>query len=532
MNYIAPSPASIPDNKQRSTINDINPHNGKVVAYHFRDVPPNPDFPFVQTGNPWDAMYFKFKEAVKGLGLSRLLSDPHQHELRDWLNRQVLNRRHLEEDQFRKLDALGVIWDAPASRDHAWEIMFSRLEAFNEEYGHSQVPYQWPVDRQLALWVLRQRKLYSQNKILAYRKQLLNNIEFIWQAKEQYNRQWNYYYQELLAFYKEHGHTSVPGRKKELVSWMERQRLQRKRNLLSQEREARLNQINFIWDFTGIKEQGWEDRYGELREFNETHGHSFVPVKYQENKSLGMWISLQRKLEKNGTLSQEKVKKLDKLNFVWSRDTIKKSESEFDSLWTKHFEKLKAYKKQHGTCQVSLKSDRVLQNWTVWQRKLYYQGKLSDKRIDELNKISFPWNINEGYWEKMYDLLVVFHKKFGHSSVPSQWTENPRLGAWVYRVKADKHKLCSEQIELLNSLDFKWGIKKHVVVAWPFMYRRLLAFKQEHGHTRVPVKWEKDTKLGKWVSRMRNESMKISPARRMLLEAIGFEWRRFNPKGV
>ncbi|WP_276347226.1 helicase associated domain-containing protein [Daejeonella sp. JGW-45] len=503
----------------RSAVDD------QLKSSHLRDEPADPTLTFGEIDNFWETMYLRLETAIKDTGLAGVFSDPGKHELRDWLNRQVLNRRHLQKVQFLKLDGLGIHWDVPMSRDHAWEIMYNRLLAFNKEHGHCRVPYQWKEDKQLALWVLRQRKQYADGKMLSYREQLLKEIEFTWQVQDLYDAQWNDHYQELLGFYNRHGHFNVPGSEKKLVSWMERQRLQKKKKFLSEERETRLNNIQFIWDFTAVKKKNWEGRYKELCEFKQIHGHSFVPVNYKKNKSLGIWIALQRKLESKGKLPPEKIKKLDKLNFVWSRDTSGRLQSDLDSLWENHFEKLTDYYRKHGTCQVSLKIEPALQGWTVWQRKLYYEDKLSAQRIAKLNTISFPWSVNEGYWQKMYQLLLGFHEQFGHSRVPSQWPQNPRLATWVYRMKLLRHELSPEKTNLLNKLGFEWPIQKKVFVAWPFMYKRLLAFKQEFGHTRVPVYWERDPKLGKWVSRMRNESAKISQARCALLDAIGFEWR-------
>jgi hypothetical protein len=126
----------------------------------------------------------------------------------------------------------------------------------------------------------------------------------------------------------------------------------------------------------------------------------------------------------------------------------------------------------------------------------------------------------------MFAMLTAFHDRFGHSRVPSQWPENPKLAAWTYRIRAGKHELTPQKTELLNSLGFEWDINRKTIVEWSQMYQRLLEFKQDYGHTHVPVKWSKDPKLGKWASRMRNEKKKISPERLIKLESIGFDWNK------
>lgn len=78
---------------------------------------------------------------------------------------------------------------------------------------------------------------------------------------------------------------------------------------------------------------------------------------------------------------------------------------------------------------------------------------------------------------------------------------------------------------MLEQLGFEWTIRRRKILPWKTMYDRLIEFQQDYGHTRVPVKWHEDQKLGKWVSRMRQEREKLDPERVLLLEAIGFEWK-------
>ena len=144
--------------------------------------------------------------------------------------------------------------------------------------------------------------------------------------------------------------------------------------------------------------------------------------------------------------------------------------------------------------------------------------------MDRLNEIRFPWSIQEGYWMKMYDALIGFKKQFGHTRVPFQWKVNHKLADWVYRTKVNKSKLSVQKIELLNKIGFDWSLSRKNVVPWKKMYSRLLNFLRKHGHTRVPVKYQEDLKLGKWASRMRSERENLEPRRVALLEAIEFDW--------
>lgn len=289
-------------------------------------------------------------------------------------------------------------------------------------------------------------------------------------------------------------------------------------------RERRLNEINFIWDFREINESKWHDMYKQLLDYKRNYGHSFVPVNYKGNKRLGIWVATQRKLEASGKLGKIKKKKLDQVGFVWAADTQSALRSVYEATWNTNWKKLKAYKKTYGTCQVSLKIDSALQRWASLQRNLYLQGSLSGKRIEKLNEINFPWSINEGYWMKMYKALTNFSSKFGHTRVPFLWAANPPLAAWIYRTKLNKAELDTQKIKLLNSIGFDWSLSHKTVVSWEGMFDRLVRFRQEHGHTRVPVKWHEDRKLGKWVSRMRHIKANMPQERKSILESIEFDW--------
>lgn len=165
-----------------------------------------------------------------------------------------------------------------------------------------------------------------------------------------------------------------------------------------------------------------------------------------------------------------------------------------------------------------------MQRWTRWQRKLFYEGKLSAERLAKLNEIRFPWSVQEGYWMKMYQALVDFKRQFGHTRVAHEWARNRQLAAWVYRMKLNRAKLTPQKVELLNMIGFDWHLTRKTMVAWELMYERLRQFKQKYGHTRVPVKWSQDPKLGKWVSRMRQEKDKLDPERMAALNNIAFDW--------
>lgn len=453
-------------------------------------------------------------------------ADPAYEALRDWLLRQIQGQQYLTKEQYEQLDALGVDWNLLSGKGLRWQQMFLKLKTFYQVYGHSRVPQKWALDRQLANWVSVQRRVYARNKMPAGRVRLLGQLDFVWHIQAQFDAQWDRFYRQLAAFRQQHGHCQVPGTCKQLVSWIERQRIARKNNLLPARREKQLNELDFIWSFGGRKEDHWQQMFRQLQDYKQQRGHCQVPVQNKRNRSLGYWVATQRRLEAEQKLPEAKYQQLDQLGFVWGQQALPQLKQTYELQWQAHFEKLKAYQQAYGTCQVSLKIDPELQRWTRWQRLLFQEGKLQPGRRQQLDALHFPWNIQESYWLKMYGALADFKRRHGHTRVPNPKNPHNKLANWACRQKKNKGQLSARQVELLNALGFDWHLPVRVVVPWEQMYARLAAFRQTFGHTRVPVTWHQDPKLGKWVSRLRQQKDRLSPAQIALLEALGFDWSK------
>ena len=74
-----------------------------------------------------------------------------------------------------------------------------------------------------------------------------------------------------------------------------------------------MDSIGFDWapDVTA-----WYQGFSELKEFNRKTGHCKVNIRYLQNGfRLGQWVAVQR--VNKAALSNEKIKKLDEINFVW-----------------------------------------------------------------------------------------------------------------------------------------------------------------------------------------------------------------------
>ena len=84
--------------------------------------------------------------------------------------------------------------------------------------------------------------------------------------------------------------------------------------------------------------------------------------------------------------------------------------SSYDEFWRLRFEELKEYKRKHGHCNVP-RSHRKLGYWVQTQRDAYSKDKISQERINALNKIGFLWRLKYSD-EEVSVIFFTILKKF------------------------------------------------------------------------------------------------------------------------
>jgi len=148
-----------------------------------------------------------------------------------------------------------------------------------------------------------------------------------------------------------------------------------------------------------------------------------------------------------------------------------------------------------------------------------------------------PKNIS---WMDSYQKLVEYKNKHnGCTDVPPDYSEDPQLGRWVAYQRREKKKLLKsnpEKFDMLDSIGFKWKIisqldgstekNRDIRTSWMDMYIRLIDYKKKHNDTNVIRSYDKDPKLGRWVSDQRIEyrNNNLPEDKQSMLDKIGFEW--------
>jgi superfamily II DNA or RNA helicase len=279
-----------------------------------------------------------------------------------------------------------------------------------------------------------------------------------------------------------------------------------------------INKLGFTWDM----------RYGELIKYKERFGNCDVPKRWSKNKSLGYWVSDQRKYYAKRTISKDRIKRLNDISFTWRViDNLEIS-------WKDKFDALKEYKTNHGNCSVSrhIAANKALAYWVRDQRTNYKKGILSEGRIKCLESIGFEWKLisylpSKLSWDENLDALKEYMKKHGDGNVPANYPENKPLGRWIANLRANykNNKLSEERIKCLEDVGFNWKLRDRNTSQE--IFEELRKYKEIHGNCNVPSNREEYKNLHAWVrvQRIKYRNGKLSKDQIRRLEGIGFEFR-------
>ena len=226
-----------------------------------------------------------------------------------------------------------------------WKEDYDRLVAYQNEHGTCVVRGQTEDRRSLRAWTQKQRERQSlpdgnNGKLPWYFAHLLDKLGFRWKTTEDV---WEQHYQDLVEYQKEFGHTRVPRGYKanpSLAHWVKRVRHDGnkfKENptsvTISAAQIQKLDDIGFVWENLN---RSWNERFEELLEFRQKHGHCATHKESNVSKKLLQWCQNTRAhhnaflLGKKTTMTAERKKQLDDLGFPWELSTTPVKRRKFD----------------------------------------------------------------------------------------------------------------------------------------------------------------------------------------------------------
>ena len=352
----------------------------------------------------WDAMFAALVRYKRWHGDCRVpASWAVNPDLANWVRQQRQDQQSgkLRPDRCRRLERLGFVWLQLADE---WERGFAALVDFRARYGHCRVPWGWREDPRFAAWVARQRRYKRIGRLSPERIGRLDAIGFEWVAKREpvrseglgaCNERWDRMFTALERFKQRHGHCWVPAGRpgnQRMAFWVCTQRRLKRLGRLREDRYQRLHALGFEWEVVTRGRDREKRLWARLVEFHRRFGHSDVPGAWREDQELGVWVIELRCFRRKGSLSDEKVRRLDTLGFVW--DVKPRQHAQFDKQWSARLAELAAFHREHGHWQVPSDQPELwsLRIWMDNQRALWRRGCLSADRFRRLDEICFPWN--------------------------------------------------------------------------------------------------------------------------------------------
>ena len=139
-----------------------------------------------------------------------------------------------------------------------------------------------------------------------------------------------------------------------------------------------------------VRENKWQESLDASVDYQEEHPDVLITQKTKyHGLNLGKWISNQRTAKNRGTLSAERIKRLEEAGIVWDAR---------EEAWQAGYRAFVAYKEEHGDVPIPAKAKYNgynLGEWVHTQRGTYEQGTLSVERIEQLDDVGFVWRVRE-----------------------------------------------------------------------------------------------------------------------------------------
>ena len=250
-----------------------------------------------------------------------------------WINRQrqTYKQGKLNEDQINLLKNIGMCFETNKN-ELEWMKNYELAKEYYKEQGNLEVSQRFEIKGvALGQWIKRQRIAYKQEKLSDDRIELLRNIGMNFETNKN-ELEWMKNYELAKEYYKEHGNLEVPARFETkgvaLGIWIYTQRKTYEQGKLSKNRIKLLRGIGMRFE-TNKNELEWMKNYELAKEYYEEHGNLEVKGNFQtKGVALGQWIKTQRKVYKQGKLSEERIQLLRNIGMRFEIDQSEKKLNE------------------------------------------------------------------------------------------------------------------------------------------------------------------------------------------------------------
>jgi superfamily II DNA or RNA helicase len=200
--------------------------------------------------NAWNVRYnelIKYREAYGNCNVPDKYIE--NNSLGHWIKdqRKAYKRLKLHPYKIKKLEEIEFKWRVLVD---TWDIRYSELIKYKEEFENCNVPSKYKENKALGAWVGTQRLVYAEHNLEQDKIHKLENLGFIWDLPVD---KWNNMYKELVKHKNIYGHCRVSRNNngyKTLANWVNTQKTTYKRGKLSEDRVNKLQEIGLKWELT------------------------------------------------------------------------------------------------------------------------------------------------------------------------------------------------------------------------------------------------------------------------------------------
>ena len=272
---------------------------------------------------------------------------------------------------------------------------------------------------------------------------------------------WNERLEEFIKFKSENDTVNVPRDYKNpsLYSWFRKNKKFYANNTLPKDLIKQLDDAGFYFgdghEYTHNK--AWEEKYYQLVEIYEQTGSSWLKrIKDKSNplKPLTDWVAMQRTYQRKGTLAEDRIKRLDLINFEWTPASLGARPD--DDRWFEVYMELVDFKKKNGHANPSQVDPNpeiaTLGKWVNDQRHLKNNGRKNRKsgeyiyldpiRQSYLEELGVDWdyelNKHKEAFNNQVQAFLDFREKYPDLKPPTGQFKSERDWRAQMRHKFDK----------------------------------------------------------------------------------------------
>ena len=224
------------------------------------------------------------------------------------------------DEQIEALNKIGMDWRS--ALDIRWEENYNRAKAYYKAFGNLDIPPNFLTDdgQKLGRWIREQRKRRRLGRITQEQIELLDQIEMNWDGHPT-NLSWEQWYQFAKAYYEEHGDLEVPPNYKVNGYWLGKW-ISNQREIRSGKQEGQSLTVEQISLLDAIKmrwrkqsEIAWLQQFERAEKYYSIHGDLKASSKSSDplEKTVGAWLTVQKRRLRNGELTTEQLDKLQTL---------------------------------------------------------------------------------------------------------------------------------------------------------------------------------------------------------------------------